>query len=373
MSWQIIDSDAKLADLLSKAGDCRSVMVDTEFMRRNTFYPQVALLQLCFDSGPVAETAWLIDPLEIQDFAPLVQLLTDQAVLKVLHSASEDLEVFQRWLGILPEPMFDTQRAAALLNIGFGMGYRNLVHALCEVDLPKGETRSDWLQRPLTESQCEYAAQDVTWLLKAWRILDARCREQGKLDWVLADSADALGAAGNNGGAYYKRIKNAWKLDRRQLGALIAVCDWREKTARERDKPRSWIIDDKACLQLAQARPSSRNGLRAAVELPPPAQRRYTDVLLDVLEKQREVPEGDLPQRLPEPLNARQRDQVKKLKSRVRELAEGLDAAPESLLQGKDYELLVRGTRGNSHSSPLHWQGWRRERVIEPLRQMLGD
>jgi ribonuclease D len=373
LNWELIDTDARLVELLNEAGDSRSVMVDTEFMRRNTFYPKVALLQLCFDTGPAAETAWLIDPLVIQDSTPLIRLLTDQSVLKVLHSASEDLEVFHRWLGVLPQPMFDTQRAAALLNIGFGMGYRNLVLALCDVDLPKGETQSDWLQRPLTESQCNYAAQDVTWLLKAWRILDSRCREQGKLDWVLADSASALSAALNNGGAYYQRIKNAWKLDRRQLGALIAVCDWREKTARERDKPRSWIIDDKACLQLAQSRPSSRNALRAAVDLPPPAQRRYTDVLLDVLERQREVPEDDLPQRLPEPLNARQRDRVKNLKARVRELAEELDAAPESLLQGKDYELLVRGEAGEDCASPAHWQGWRRKQVIEPLWQLLGD
>ena len=147
------------------------VIVDTEFMRRNTFFPQVALVQLCFSGGGADGTAWLIDPLCIDDPEPLARLLEDPAVTKVLHSASEDLEVFQSWLGVLPRPLFDTQKAAALAGMEFGMGYRALVLALCEEDLPKGETRSDWLQRPLTESQCHYAAQDVSWLLSVYRLL----------------------------------------------------------------------------------------------------------------------------------------------------------------------------------------------------------
>jgi ribonuclease D len=170
MHWQLIESDDALQQLLAQTAACDVVMVDTEFMRRNTFYPEVALVQLCFASdnaqseepdgipdGLPDDTAWLIDPLKIQDPTPLAALFSNPAVLKVLHSASEDLEVFQRWLGVLPQPLFDTQRAAALLNVGFGMGYRALVQEICGVDLPKGETRSDWLQRPLTQSQCEYA------------------------------------------------------------------------------------------------------------------------------------------------------------------------------------------------------------------------
>ena len=373
MTWQMIESDRELAELLSQAGDCSAVIVDTEFMRRNTFYPQVALLQLCFDGGALDGRALLIDPLELSDTEPLKELLTRPDLVKVLHSASEDLEVFQRWLGVLPEPLFDTQRAAALLDLGFGLGYRGLVQLLCDVDLPKGETRSDWLQRPLTQSQCEYAAQDVTWLLPVWRELETRCREQGKFDWVLSDGADAVRTSRNNGvQGYHQRIKNAWKLDARQLGALMAVCEWREATAREKDKPRSWIIDDKACLQLAQQRPASLGALRAGVELPPPAMRRYGNELLQVIAEQETVPESDLPETMPRPLDARQRDLVKKLKSRAREIGAELGTAPEVLLQSGDYELLVRSVIDEIGTIPAHWQGWRRERVIDPLREVLA-
>ncbi len=373
VQWQLVESDAQMLELLAREADCEAVIIDTEFMRRNTFYPEVALVQLCF-AHPSADgnTAWLIDPLLINDPAPLAALLSNPAVLKVLHSASEDLEVFQRWLGVLPQPLFDTQRAAALLNIGFSLGYRALIREFCAIDLPKGETRSDWLRRPLTESQCEYAAQDVTWLLPAWRELHAMCVQQNKLHWVLQDGRDAQGALGTESDNAHQRIKHAWKLDRRQLGLLEAVCRWREETARRRDRPRAWILDDNACLQLALQDPESMAKLRERTPLPEPVIRRHGDEILAVLAEQRAQPESGLPQRLPPPLDARQRDTISRLKTQVREIAEHLCVAPEVLLPGKDYELLLREAKGEPIRIPANWSGWRKEIVLTPLREILA-
>ncbi len=368
MEWQLIESDAGLRQMLVQEADSDVVAVDTEFMRRNTFFPQVALVQLCF-----ADRAWLVDPLGLEDPAPLAQLLTDPGVTKVLHSASEDLEVFQCWLGAQPNPLFDTQRAAALLNRGFGLGYRALALDICDVDLPKGETRSDWLQRPLSQSQCEYAAQDVAWLLPIYRELKQQCDALGRTDWVLADGEDATGQPTGVNGEYYRRIKSAWKLDARQLTALKAVCDWREETARRRDKPRNWIIDDKACLQLAQNDPRNRSELHSRVDLPPPAARRHGDELLALLSAQRELPESSLLSTLPGPLDAPQRQQLKKLKGWAREIAGQLDVAPEVLLAARDYEALLRQSQGEEISEPAQWQGWRAEAVIRPLRKRLAE
>jgi ribonuclease D len=368
MHWQLIESDEAMLTALQAARGAPAVAVDTEFMRRNTFYPQVALLQLCFD-----DTAYLVDPLRIDDTTPLCDLLIDPSVLKVLHSASEDLEVFQRWLGETPRPLFDTQRAAAFVDVGFGLGYRKLVLDLCDVDLAKGETRSDWLQRPLTESQCEYAAQDVAWLLPIWARLEEQCREQGKLDWVLSDGEDACRALATNTGDYYRRIKNAWKLDQRSLGKLIAISDWREQQARKRDKPRGWIIDDKACVQLAQARVGNKQQLAEAVEIHQGALRRYGDELMRLLEQQELTSPGELPTCLPSPLRPEQRQQVKALKSYVRDLAEEMQSAPEVLLQSKDFELLVREAGGESVTEPGHWRGWRAQQVVDPCRRYLAE
>jgi ribonuclease D len=373
MRWQLIESDEALRQLLEREAASEVVIVDTEFMRRNTFYPEVALVQLCFVHGDAdSDMAWLIDPLCIDDPAPLAALLTNPCVVKVLHSGSEDLEVFQRWLRVLPQPLFDTQRAAALLDIGFGLGYRTLVQKICAVDLPKGETCSDWLRRPLTESQCEYAALDVTWLLPVWRELHLQSLRQDKLQWILADGRDAITALGTEANEFHKRIKTAWKLDSRELGILVAVCRWREETAKSRDKPRAWIIDDQACMKLAQSDPHTLEQLRDEVGLPAPILRRHGEELLGLLAAQRAVPEEELPPALPAPLDKAQRDQVQKLKAQVRNIAAKLTVAPEVLVQSKDYELLLREAAGDTvHPPPAHWLGWRQEAVFAPLRQSL--
>ena len=370
MDWQLVESDDALLGLLDRASGSPVVAVDTEFMRRNTFYPQVALLQLRFEGGGAGDTAWLVDPLALQDPSPLAALLTHPEVEKVLHSASEDLELFQRWLGVLPQPLFDTQRAAALLDRGFGVGYRALVHAICDIDLPKGETRSDWLQRPLSHSQCDYAAQDVLWLLPVYRELNAQCVEQGRRDWVLADGRDAAASLATATEDYHLRIKNAWKLNPRQLGTLAAVAAWREETARRRDKPRSWIIDDQACMQLALRDPQSWTELQR-LDLPRPALRHHGEELLALLAAQRERPEDTMPRALPAPLDAAGRQTLKQLKTAVRDTAQRLGMTPEVLLQSKDYEILLREARGEPVSEPRHWSGWRQEVVIDPLRRLL--
>ncbi|WP_328799300.1 ribonuclease D [Sediminihaliea albiluteola] len=367
IEWQLIEDDASLRELLAQHADATAVAVDTEFMRQSTFYPKEALLQLCFDNK-----AWLIDPLKITELEPLRDLMTAPGIIKVLHSPSEDLEVFSLWLDALPSPLFDTQRAAALLDRGFGMGYRALVQELCDITLPKDETRSDWLQRPLTDAQCQYAAQDVLHLLDVYHQLAAECEAQGKLDWVLSDGEDAINNQAAVSPSYHTRIKSAWKLDSRQLAALIAICEWRDQTARSKDKPRSWIIDDQACLQLAAALPTDYEAMRAALELPEAVLRRYSDQLLRLLSEQAKLPEEDLPQPLPAPLSARQRGQGKYLRREAKKIAAQLQVAPEVLLQAKDYEALIRELEADgSQAEPLHWQGWRAEHVIEPLRQLL--
>lgn len=374
MNWQLLESSDALERLLQEKADCDVVMLDTEFMRTNTFYPKVALVQLCFASGPSSDdTAWLIDPLALDDTGALRALLTNQSVLKVLHSPSEDIEVFRHWLDVLPSPLFDTQRAAALLDRGFGLAYRALVNDICDVDLPKGETRSNWLQRPLTQSQCEYAAQDVTWLLPVWRELHEQCLAQGKLDWVLGDGQDMIATSVLAPDDAYKRVKSAGKLDQEGLAVLQRLCAWREHRARTRDKPRNWILDDKSCLQLARLRPRTRDDLADIDELPPAVVKRQGDTLLDLLQEVTELSAEQLPAALPRPLDSGQRNRLKELKNRAKEIAASLSVAPEALLAAKDYEALLREAEGQLISAPVAWQGWRAEPVVQCLRAYLRD
>ena len=148
MQYLYLDTPCALRAYCEHAATKSAVAVDTEFVRTRTFYPQLGLVQL-FDG----EQAALVDVIAIDDCSSLVSLLTNPNVIKVLHAPSEDLEAFHHALGIYPSPMFDTQTAAQLLGIGNTMGYGRMVEALLSVSLEKGESRTDWLRRPLTPEQ----------------------------------------------------------------------------------------------------------------------------------------------------------------------------------------------------------------------------
>lgn len=367
MEYQMIESDQALAELLAANRGAPAVMVDTEFMRTDTFYPQAALIQLCFGGQ-----AWLIDPLAIADFQPLCELFADPTVVKVLHSASEDLEVFQRLLGVLPRPLFDTQRGAAFLNRGFGLAYRALVESVCGLELGKGETRSNWLRRPLTESQLSYAAQDVIPLCQVYSEQSQVLEESGRLEWLLEEGDQAVSALLAPAAPAYLRLKSAGKLDRQQLAVLASVCDWREERARTLDKPRGWILQDNACLNIAREQPQSAAQLAGVADIPASVQRKQGEHLLKRVRLGLELEPAAQPPALPRPLSRAEQDMLKSLKRSGRALAESLDVAPEILLSSRDYELLVRLGAGLDLEIPQRWQGWRRKSVIQPLLEQAG-
>ena len=370
MHYELLESDAQLAALVDEHRGSDFVIVDTEFMRRDTFYPQAALIQLCFPSEP--ETAWLLDPLVIDDCSPLQDLFRDPSMVKALHSASEDLEVFQQFLGCQPLPLFDTQRAAAFVGRGFGLGYRALVEAMSGLELAKDETLSNWLARPLSDSQLNYAAADVIPLLPVYERLHGELEERGRLDWVLEDGAAAVQGATEEGPPPYLRLKSAWKLAPRELAVLKEICDWRERRARTTDKPRSWILSDKVCLAVAQRSPATLADLRGLPEMPAAVVRKQGEVILDLIDAALGQAEQDMPPALARPLDQQQRQKLKQLKAAAVEIARDWEMQAEVLFPAKDYELMIRLGSGESVQRPARWQGWRRDRLVAPLLRLVG-
>jgi len=365
---ELIAGNGPLADLVRRFGAAGAVAVDTEFMRRDTFFPHAGLIQLCFDTEP--DDAWLIDPLSIDDFEPLRILFRNRNATKVLHSASEDLEVFRHLLGEQPRPLFDTQLGAALAGLGFGMSYRALVERLTGRDLEKDARRSDWLARPLTASQLRYAASDVVPLLSVYRRLERRLAALGRSEWVLEDGARAAELAAGEGEAPHLRIKSAWKLAPRQLASLILITAWRERRARSLDKPRNWILKDGLCHEIARRAPDSESCLRAIPEFPPAVLRKHGGELLRLVGEAARLPESELPARLAPPLNPAQRRVLKDLKRSAADRAEGWGVEAAALLPARDYELMVRLAGGEKLERPPSWSGWRREALVEPLMQL---
>lgn len=360
-----IAQDQELAELCARWRQQAAIAIDTEFMRSETFYPIAGLIQVGDGRG-----CYLIDPLAITDFSPLRELLLDSAVTKVLHSCSEDLEVFQRLLDLVPSPLFDTQIAAAFAGYGFSLGYAGLVKAVLNIDVPKEETRSDWLQRPLSVAQLKYAALDVAHMLVVYGKLLQQLKATGRLQWVKEDCADLVTNARqpDDFTQAYRKVGFAWKLRSQELATLQQLCIWRETEARERNVPRNRLVKEPVLWEIARRQPSDLEQLQRIRDLPPRTLRDYGEQLLAIVAASGASDPASWPERLPPPLAIREAAQLKRLKKHVRDLAEKLDMPVEIFVRKKEYEELLRSSlHGEEFVLPSRLQGWRFEVVGQTL------
>lgn len=352
-----IDQDDQLAELCSAWRNQAAIAVDTEFMRSDTFYPIAGLLQIGDGKG-----CYLIDPLAIKNLAPLRDLMLDTVVTKVLHSCSEDLEVFQRWLGVVPEPLFDTQIAAAFAGLGFSLGYSSLVKALLTIEIPKDETRSDWLQRPLSVAQLNYAALDVAHMLIVYGKLLQILKASERLEWVKSDCADLVVNArkADDYSDAYQKVGFAWKLRAQELAILKQLCIWRETEARARDIPRNRLVKEPSLWEIARKKIQDVVHLSKVPDIPARTLKNDTDAILNIVRQTLAQDESTWPARLDPPLAQSEGPLMKALKTYVREFAEQAQLPAEILIRKKDYEAIVRsGMHGGTYQLPERLLGWR--------------
>jgi ribonuclease D len=365
VNWEWVQSAAQLEAVMARHRGEASVAIDTEFRRRDTFYPIVAMVQLSW-----GDKAYLLDPLKLDETGALEALLSNPSQIKFIHSASEDLEVFAHWLGVLPSPLFDTQRAAALLGMESGMSYRALVADFFDIELPKDETQSDWLQRPLSDSQAAYAAQDVIYLHPIGEQLLARAHTAGRAAWILEDGARMT----PGGKAPVSKFKSAYKLSETQQCALVATIAWREAEAKSRDRPRSWILADKAVTAIARSIPRTVRELGAIAEIPAGLVRRAGNDLVAAINAALEGDSDALRAQIgPAPLPGAQRHRLSALSERLGVIAMELGVAPETLMPKADLEHLIRQETDASLDDATAWTGWRNQVVVSPLKKWLAD
>jgi len=373
VEYALVTDNVALAVACKRWQGSAALALDTEFMRVTTFYPKVALLQVADAHGIT-----LIDPLGITDWSPFAALMAAPDVVKVFHSCSEDLLVFFSFLRALPTPVFDTQIATALLNEGFGLSYQNLVRNRFGIDLPKGETRSDWLQRPLTPEQLDYAALDVAWLLQTWQGQQLALEAQGRDNWLREESVRQQQAYTceftHDFADYYLNFKSAWQLHPRQLAALQKLAAWRETRARKRDKPRNWILKDTALFAFAQGLYTNKTELAAVAEVNDNFVRFEGGEVLALLEEARQLNEADCPPQLPKPLTEGQKKRLKKAQELVQEQSIAVGIPPELLcrkrtLQALQYALLAADKAGtpDEFAIPEELQGWRGPLLLDDL------
>jgi ribonuclease D len=350
------------------------VAIDTEFMRERTYYAALCLIQIATRDACV-----LIDPLALTDLQPLWNFLAERSRLKVLHSARQDLEVLWQAMSRampdtpsvpVPGPIFDTQIAAALLGYAAQVGYAPLVTERLSHTLPKGQTRTDWSQRPLTPEQLEYATDDVRYLVPLYEDLRAALDAQGRLSWLAEEGLEM-----EDPGLYRIEPVDAWRrlkgLDRllphqRATAKLLAA--WRESRAMAKDKPRGWILSDESLRDMVERMPRNAEDLQAVRGLSANFLRKRTEEMLTIIahgtSSGPQETQGVLPGR-PEP---EQTARVNRLMAAVRDEAARSRIAPELLATRRDIEQLVFAGRSDHLV-----QGWRSAVIGERLLALAAE
>ncbi len=254
----ITESD-KLADLCARLAKADFITVDTEFMRENTYWPELCLIQIAD-----TEEAAAVDPLAPGiDMTPLYELMTNnEEVLKVFHAGGQDVEIVYNLTGRTPHPIFDTQIASMAISQSEQIGYSNLVESWLGIAVDKGARFTDWSRRPLSERQIEYAIGDVTHLAKIFPKILNRLRKTGRGDWLdiemekLADPENYR----NDPSKAWLRIKAAGR-NPGVLGRLKALGAWRELEAQDKNIPRGRIARDETLADIASHPPKTQADL----------------------------------------------------------------------------------------------------------------
>ena len=363
----MITSDADLAAACGRWSAAGVIGIDTEFVRERTYYPLPALIQVN-DGDSVA----MVDPLGISDFTPLEGLLADPSVVKPMHACGEDLEVLERLTGATPRAVFDTQLAGAFAGHGYSLGYRSLVKELMDVVLDKGETRSDWLGRPLSPAQLRYAALDVVYLLPMHRRLSRELAALGRAAWLdeELEHRRRAWAVDKQPEAAYLKVRRRAALSPANHVVLRGLSQWRETEAMARDIPRRHLLTDEVLITLATEPARDAASLGHIRGLSARAAARYGQAITACIEAaRRQGPAGR-----DSPIDLRPYSGTfERLKRIARREADTLKLPPELLANRRGLEALVLSVLRNDADIPPEFQGWRFDVVTKTLLDCIHD
>lgn len=362
-----IDTPSSLDAFCQQLGTAAWIALDTEFLREKTYYPKLCLIQIA-----TPEVVACIDPIALDDLSPLLEIIFDEGITKVMHSGRQDMEIFYNLHGKPPSPVFDTQIAALLLGYADQIGYANLVKEMLGVELDKLHTRADWSLRPLSADQLKYAADDVVYLADIYRKMTAQLTEMGRLAWLSGDFERLASPElyDNPPGQAWLKVKGGNRLKGASLSVLQALAEWRETTAQQKDRPKGWILRDDALVDIARHQPLSMEALGKIRGLSDGLVRNSGKLLVKLVSEAADrppVPFPDTGKRIkPTP---DQNALVDVMMALVRMSGEQNDLNPAVLASRKQLEQLVHGDTDINVM-----QGWRKKFVGEQLARFLdGD
>ena len=351
---RIVANTADLQKLVRELTGAPYLALDTEFMRDQTYWPKLCLIQV---AAPGVEA--IIDPLaDGIDLKPFYELLKDPGMVKVLHAARQDIEIFHHQGGVIPDPLFDSQIAAMVAGFGDAASYETLCRKIAHKEIDKSSRFTDWLRRPLSQKQLDYAIGDVTHLRTIYEYLKRELEKTGRTSWVQEEIA-----ALQDPQLYELHPETAWKRlkprtgNKRFLAMLQALAAWRETEAQARDIPRGRVLKDEALMEIAAHPPQDANGLDSIRAVPKGfSASKLGRTLMDAIFAGRgaQAPEPielDRPRRRREPSQAA----VDLLKTLLRLRAEAANVAPRLIANADDIERLA--AEEDEGVPALH--GWR--------------
>jgi ribonuclease D len=361
-----IDTQHALEQFVADIQESTILTIDTEFLREKTYYPQLCLIQLATEGHEA-----VIDTLAPLDLAALTPLLTSERVTKVFHAGDQDRVILYQVLGTAVRPVFDTQRAALLLGLPQQASLAMLVKRFCDVDLEKGESFSDWSQRPLTPTQLAYAIDDVRYLPLAYERIVAALESNGRLAWLddefkemedeekyRVDVRDA-----------WRKLKGASRLKGSQLAVIREIAAWREQTAQRRNLPRKWVLSDDLLVEVARREPTSLEDLYCIRGLRERLGKGWSQELVAAVESALSKPSEEWPtQERTSTKGGQSAAQLDLMNALLHQRAKELQIASSFLASHDDLTHLAAGQR----EGLAILKGWRRELLGDELLRLLA-
>jgi len=369
MKPELIETNAQMEALLKQLEDETLIAVDTEFFRETSYYPQLALVQIATDSIVAC-----IDPLTFDAKPALRKLLLNQDITKIFHSCSQDLEVLYYFLGEAPGEIYDTQIANALLTEHHQIGYAALVENELGISLDKSQTRTNWLQRPLTEKQIQYAGDDVLYLYQLQKVLDKKLQDAHREAWFEEDSAKLSQHENNfqvDSKNLWKRVKGATRLERKKLAIAQAIAVWREQLAQQKDRTRRRILADDIVVDLAFSAPEDIAALEQCIGKKYHFSEQQKQQLLETIKTATHTATEQCPDNRFNALDSEQKTTLKNLQQQLMNKAEELGISTAILSSRKELEQLILLQDTAQISQLAIMQGWRLKCVGQQLLDTL--
>jgi len=368
IAYNYINNQKALEDYCRRLGECNVLAVDTEFVRERTFFPLPGLIQV--SDGDVIS---LIDPLDCANMQPFFDLLESEDICIIMHSSSEDIELFYHMGCGVIKNLFDTQIAATWLGMGQSLSLQKLVENYHDITIEKQLSRTDWLKRPLSEAQLQYAAADVLYLTDIYQQQYKKLATKNFLDKFIQDcdlQCEKQSVEINNELAYLK-VKKAVTVTGGALTRLKEVAKWREVQARNDNKPRQHVLKDQQVVTVCQQAPRTVKQLVSKCDLPPFIARRYGKQLVQLVNDYSGKAIVTKPA-----ISLRSLHNGGKTLNECREFLSLLHeqtSIPREVLPSKRWlEQFLLHYAADWYPKPYGWKGWRKTLLEKTISQIIS-